>query len=66
MEKNYILIMVVQIIIITLLSDVFIYSFVGIIFLVSFCEIFESILGKNYYINNIANNTYSIMKNNVL
>jgi len=46
--------------------SVFIISFLGIMFWMRFCEIFESVLGKNYYINIIADNTYSMMINNVL
>ena len=45
---------------------VFLISFLGIIFWMRFSEIFESILGKNYYINIIADNTYSIMINHSL
>ena len=46
--------------------SVFIISFLGIIFWMRFCDIFEPILGKNYYINIIADNTYSIMINHTL
>jgi len=46
--------------------SVFIISFLGIIFWMRFCDIFESVLGKNYYINIIADNTYSIMINHAL
>ena len=41
-------------------------SFLGIFFWMRFCEIFEPILGKNFYINIIADNTYSIMINHSL
>jgi len=46
--------------------SVFIISFLGIMFWMRFSEIFESVLGKNYYINIIADNSYSMMINNVL
>ena len=39
---------------------------IGIFFWMRFCEIFEPILGKNFYINIIADNTYSIMINHSL
>ena len=45
---------------------VFFVSILGIAFWLRNCEIFEPILGKNYYINIIANNTYSIMMNHLL
>ena len=40
-------------------------SFLRIFFWVRICEIFEPILGKNFYINIIADNTYSIMINHI-
>ncbi len=45
---------------------VIIISFLGIAFWLRISEIFEPILGKNYYINLIADNTYSIMMNHFL
>ena len=41
-------------------------SFLGIAFWLRICEIFEPVLGKSYYINLIADNTYSIMINHLL
>lgn len=41
-------------------------SILGIAFWIRLCEIMEPILGKNYYINIIANNTFSIMINHIL
>ena len=38
-------------------------SILGIAFWTKICEILEPILGKNYYINIVANNTFSIMIN---
>ena len=45
---------------------VFFVSILGIAFWLRNCEIFEPVLGKSYYINLIANNTYSIMMNHLL
>ena len=45
---------------------VIIISFLGIFFWMRICEIIEPILGKNFYINIIADNTYSIMINHSL
>ena len=45
---------------------VIIVSFSGIAFWYKISEILESLLGKNYYINIIANNTFSIMINHLL
>ena len=41
-------------------------SILGIFFWLRICEIFEPALGKSYYINLIADNTYSIMINHLL
>jgi len=41
-------------------------SILGIAFWLRICEIFEPVLGKSYYINLIADNTYSIMMNHLL
>ena len=41
-------------------------SFLGIFFWMRICEIFEPILGQNFYINIIADNTFSIMINHSL
>ena len=41
-------------------------SILGIAFWLRICEIFEPVLGKSYYINLIADNTYSIMINHLL
>ena len=45
---------------------VIIISILGIAFWLRICEIFEPVLGKSYYINLIADNTYSIMMNHLL
>jgi hypothetical protein len=45
---------------------VIIISIIGISFWLKISEIMEPLLGKNYYVNIIANNTFSIMINHVL
>ena len=48
------------------MNFIIITSILGILFWLRISEIIEPLLGKNYYINIIADNTYSIMMNHFL